>query len=147
MKLPFFFLSLTSSSPTFLLSSLLPCPPITPTHIISPDILGDRIAIMSEGHVRCSGSSLFLKTRFGAGYLLSMAKTNLNVSFMSIICQLFELLYCVISCLTLVICDLSVNTHIYRLIDMYNTSIKFILHNFRLLIEWTNFSMKDKYLY
>ena len=32
--------------------------------------------IMSEGRLRCSGSPLFLKTRFGAGYLLSMAKTN-----------------------------------------------------------------------
>ena len=30
---------------------------------------------MSEGQVRCSGTSLFLKTRFGAGYVLSMAKT------------------------------------------------------------------------
>ena len=30
---------------------------------------------MSEGLVRCSGTSLFLKTRFGAGYVLSMAKT------------------------------------------------------------------------
>ena len=27
------------------------------------DLLGDRIAIMSEGKLRCSGSSLFLKSR------------------------------------------------------------------------------------
>ena len=46
------------------------------THFLEEaDILGDRIAIMSEGLVRCSGTSLFLKTRFGAGYVLSMAKT------------------------------------------------------------------------
>ena len=44
------------------------------THFLEEaDILGDRIAIMSEGHVRTSGSSLFLKTRFGAGYLLSIS--------------------------------------------------------------------------
>ena len=40
------------------------------------DTLADRVMIMSEGRLRCSGSPLFLKTRFGAGYLLSMAKTN-----------------------------------------------------------------------
>ena len=28
------------------------------------DLLGDRIAIMAEGKVRCSGSSLFLKSRW-----------------------------------------------------------------------------------
>ena len=44
------------------------------THFLEEaDILGDRIAIMSEGHVRTSGTSLFLKTRFGAGYLLSIS--------------------------------------------------------------------------
>ena len=47
------------------------------THFLEEaDILGDRIAIMSEGHVRCSGSSLFLKTRFGAGYILSISMTQ-----------------------------------------------------------------------
>ena len=28
------------------------------------DLLGDRIAIMAEGKLRCSGSSLFLKSRW-----------------------------------------------------------------------------------
>ena len=28
------------------------------------DLLGDRIAIMAEGKLKCSGSSLFLKTRY-----------------------------------------------------------------------------------
>ena len=28
------------------------------------DLLGDRIAIMAEGRLRCSGSSLFLKSRY-----------------------------------------------------------------------------------
>ena len=28
------------------------------------DLLGDRIAIMAEGQLRCSGSSLFLKSRY-----------------------------------------------------------------------------------
>jgi ABC-type multidrug transport system ATPase subunit len=40
------------------------------------DILGDRIAIMAEGKVKCCGSSLFLKKRFGVGYNLVIAKKS-----------------------------------------------------------------------
>ncbi|KAJ0410416.1 hypothetical protein P43SY_002748 [Pythium insidiosum] len=43
------------------------------THFMDEaDILGDRIAILAEGRVRCCGSSLFLKNRFGAGYTLTI---------------------------------------------------------------------------
>jgi len=38
------------------------------------DILGDRIAIISHGKLRCVGSSLFLKTKFGDGYHLTLVK-------------------------------------------------------------------------
>ena len=38
------------------------------------DILGDRIAIMSEGKLRCCGSSLFLKSKFGIGYNVTMTR-------------------------------------------------------------------------
>ncbi|ETO27626.1 hypothetical protein RFI_09505 [Reticulomyxa filosa] len=39
------------------------------THFMDEaDILGDRIAIMSTGDVRCCGSPLFLKQKFGVGY-------------------------------------------------------------------------------
>lgn len=40
------------------------------------DILGDRIGIMAEGKVKCCGSSLFLKKRFGVGYNLVIAKKS-----------------------------------------------------------------------
>jgi len=40
------------------------------------DNLGDRIAIMSHGQLRCSGSSVFLKNKFGVGYNLSIAKKS-----------------------------------------------------------------------
>ena len=44
------------------------------THFLDEaEILGDRIAIMSEGKIRCSGSSSFLKSTFGAGYTLSIS--------------------------------------------------------------------------
>jgi ATP-binding cassette subfamily A (ABC1) protein 3 len=47
------------------------------THFMDEaDILGDRIAIMAEGEVRCCGSSLFLKNRFGAGYNLTVVKDD-----------------------------------------------------------------------
>ena len=54
---------------------LPPPPPLNYQFLLST--LGDRIAIMSEGLVRCSGTSLFLKTRYGAGYVLTLtlAKT------------------------------------------------------------------------
>lgn len=38
------------------------------------DILGDRIAIISHGKMRCFGSSLFLKKRFGSGYYLTLVR-------------------------------------------------------------------------
>ncbi|VDK56476.1 unnamed protein product [Gongylonema pulchrum] len=36
------------------------------------DILGDRITIMAYGRLECSGSGLFLKKKFGAGYHLTV---------------------------------------------------------------------------
>lgn len=38
------------------------------------DLLGDRISIISYGQLRCSGTPLFLKRRYGEGYYLTMAK-------------------------------------------------------------------------
>jgi len=47
------------------------------THFMDEaDILGDRIVIMHEGRVRCAGSPLFLKTRFGVGYGLTVVKSG-----------------------------------------------------------------------
>ncbi|KAL5018612.1 hypothetical protein ScPMuIL_004334 [Solemya velum] len=43
------------------------------THFMDEaDILADRKAIISKGKLRCCGSSLFLKNRFGLGYHLNM---------------------------------------------------------------------------
>ncbi|XP_047448746.1 phospholipid-transporting ATPase ABCA1-like isoform X2 [Mugil cephalus] len=43
-------------------------------HMDEADILGDRIAIISQGKMRCCGSSLFLKKRFGSGYYLTLVR-------------------------------------------------------------------------
>ena len=40
------------------------------------DILGDRIGIMTAGRMTCLGSSMFLKNRFGVGYVMTIVKTN-----------------------------------------------------------------------
>lgn len=43
-------------------------------HMDEADILGDRIAIISNGQLKCCGTSLFLKTTFGDGYVLTLVK-------------------------------------------------------------------------
>ncbi|KAG5487934.1 hypothetical protein LSCM1_08249 [Leishmania martiniquensis] len=44
------------------------------THFMDEaDLLGDRVAIMSRGHLKCAGSSLFLKSRLGLGYNISIS--------------------------------------------------------------------------
>jgi hypothetical protein len=40
------------------------------------DVLGDKIAVMSTGKLRCVGSALFLKSRFGLGYTLTMVRDS-----------------------------------------------------------------------
>ena len=46
------------------------------THFMDEaDILGDRIAIMSDGQLRCCGSPLYLKQAFGLGYNLTLSAT------------------------------------------------------------------------
>ncbi|KAH9498375.1 ATP-binding cassette sub- A member 3 [Bulinus truncatus] len=45
------------------------------THFMNEaDHLGDRIAIMADGIVKCCGSSLFLKKKYGAGYHMILVK-------------------------------------------------------------------------
>ncbi|CAE8744011.1 unnamed protein product [Polarella glacialis] len=47
---------------------------LTTHYMDEADALGDRIAIMSHGKLACSGSSTFLKKKFGCGYVISIAK-------------------------------------------------------------------------
>ena len=47
------------------------------------DLLGDRIAIISQGELKCAGSPIFLKTTFGEGYKLAMVKKPLDPEMMS----------------------------------------------------------------
>ncbi|XP_066289391.1 phospholipid-transporting ATPase ABCA3-like isoform X2 [Branchiostoma lanceolatum] len=52
---------------------------LTTHYMDEADLLGDRIAIMANGKLTCSGSSLFLKNRFGVGYHLTLAKSPVCV--------------------------------------------------------------------
>uniref|UniRef100_A0A8C6KHM0 ABC transporter domain-containing protein n=1 Tax=Nothobranchius furzeri TaxID=105023 RepID=A0A8C6KHM0_NOTFU len=45
-------------------------------HMDEADILGDRVAIISHGRMRCCGSSLFLKKSFGSGYYLTLVRSG-----------------------------------------------------------------------
>ncbi|XP_057605512.1 phospholipid-transporting ATPase ABCA3-like [Hippopotamus amphibius kiboko] len=47
---------------------------LTTHHMDEADILGDRIAIMTKGYLRCCGSSVFLKKIYGVGYHIVMVK-------------------------------------------------------------------------
>lgn len=49
---------------------------LTTHYMDEADILGDRIGIMAKGELMCLGGSLFLKNRFGAGYKITMVKSN-----------------------------------------------------------------------
>ena len=49
---------------------------LTTHYMDEADILGDRI--MAEGKIKCVGSSLFLKNRYGVGYNLVIAKKDRN---------------------------------------------------------------------
>ena len=49
---------------------------LTTHYMQEADILADRIVIISHGKVRCCGSSLFLKKRYGVGYYLTLVKES-----------------------------------------------------------------------
>ena len=47
---------------------------LTTHYMQEADVLADRICIISHGKLRCCGSSLFLKARYGTGYYLVFVK-------------------------------------------------------------------------
>ena len=40
------------------------------------EVLGDRIAVMVKGELKCVGSSMFLKNVYGVGYTLTIKHSN-----------------------------------------------------------------------
>ncbi|EGC35447.1 hypothetical protein DICPUDRAFT_94555 [Dictyostelium purpureum] len=55
------------------------------THYMDEAEIGDRISIISFGKLRCEGTSLFLKTRFGVGYLLTLTKKSIECKTSSVV--------------------------------------------------------------
>ncbi|CAD2222738.1 ABC-2 family transporter protein/ABC transporter, putative [Angomonas deanei] len=46
---------------------------LTTHYMDEADLLGDQIGILSRGRLQCSGSSVFLKSRLGAGYSMTVS--------------------------------------------------------------------------
>jgi len=44
------------------------------------DLLADHIAIMANGHIVAEGTSMDLKSRYGVGYTLTLAKQRADDS-------------------------------------------------------------------
>uniref|UniRef100_A0A0X3Q4R1 ABC transporter domain-containing protein n=1 Tax=Schistocephalus solidus TaxID=70667 RepID=A0A0X3Q4R1_SCHSO len=57
---------------------------LTTHHMDEADVLGDRIVIISQGHLKASGSSLFLKSNFAKSYYLTVEKTTAKQSLMKL---------------------------------------------------------------
>ena len=49
---------------------------LTTHYMDEADILGDRIGIMTAGKMTALGSSMFLKSRFGMGYVMTIIKSS-----------------------------------------------------------------------
>jgi len=49
---------------------------LTTHYMDEADILGDRIGIMTAGKMTALGSSMFLKSRFGMGYVMTIVKST-----------------------------------------------------------------------
>ena len=48
---------------------------LTTHYMDEADVLGDRIGILTAGKMTCLGSPMFLKRKFGAGYIVTIEKT------------------------------------------------------------------------
>jgi ATP-binding cassette subfamily A (ABC1) protein 1 len=59
---------------------------ILTTHFMDEaDLLGDRIAIMSDGRVKCCGGPLFLKEQYGVGYTMTVIRDGMDSSVVDIV--------------------------------------------------------------
>lgn len=69
------------------------CVVLTTHSMEEADILGDTIAIMAKGRLRCLGSTVRLKARFGAGYKISVSlgdKTDEDSPASKALCELMS---------------------------------------------------------
>lgn len=56
-------------------------------HMDEADLLGDRIAIISQGRLYCSGSPLFLKNCFGTGFYLTLVRKMKSIQSQRTSCE------------------------------------------------------------
>eukprot|EP01138_Halocafeteria_seosinensis_P013541 gb/GECG01013830.1/.p1 GENE.gb/GECG01013830.1/~~gb/GECG01013830.1/.p1 ORF type:complete len:1624 (+),score=205.04 gb/GECG01013830.1/:1-4872(+) len=61
------------------------------THFMDEaDLLGDRISILAHGKLKCYGSSMFLKKKYGVGYLLTCVKASSNYTLGNVVSMVKE---------------------------------------------------------
>uniref|UniRef100_A0A8C4MGY5 ATP binding cassette subfamily A member 4 n=1 Tax=Equus asinus asinus TaxID=83772 RepID=A0A8C4MGY5_EQUAS len=56
-------------------------------HMDEADLLGDRIAIISQGKLYCSGTPLFLKNCFGTGFYLTLVRKMKHIQSQRRVCE------------------------------------------------------------
>nr|XP_008522837.1 PREDICTED: retinal-specific ATP-binding cassette transporter [Equus przewalskii] len=56
-------------------------------HMDEADLLGDRIAIISQGKLYCSGTPLFLKKCFGTGFYLTLVRRMKHIQSQGRVCE------------------------------------------------------------
>lgn len=49
---------------------------LTTHYMDEAEYLADRVAIMSQGQLKCVGSSMFLKNKYGTGFIMQVDKAN-----------------------------------------------------------------------
>ena len=80
------------------------------------DLLGDRIAIIANGNLKCCGSSLFLKSMFGNGYYLTIERRRSSSARVAVLT-------------TKSLSDNSETVHIFIYIFIYHQKRSILLYN------------------
>ena len=57
---------------------------LTTHYMDEADVLGDRIGILAGGKMTCLGSPMFLKHKFGAGYIVTIEKIKAEVNHLAL---------------------------------------------------------------
>uniref|UniRef100_A0A4W3GWH1 ATP-binding cassette sub-family A member 2 n=1 Tax=Callorhinchus milii TaxID=7868 RepID=A0A4W3GWH1_CALMI len=113
-------------------------------HMDEADLLGDRIAIISHGKLKCCGSPLFLKSTYGDGYKLTVVKKQSD--------NLSPLSHCLVGCCSEPKVSQFIRKYVAStmLISDTNTEISYILPSeaakkgcFERLFQALDFNLED----
>uniref|UniRef100_A0A4W3GWE2 ATP-binding cassette sub-family A member 2 n=1 Tax=Callorhinchus milii TaxID=7868 RepID=A0A4W3GWE2_CALMI len=118
-------------------------------HMDEADLLGDRIAIISHGKLKCCGSPLFLKSTYGDGYKLTVVKKQSDAQNSQ---NLSPLSHCLVGCCSEPKVSQFIRKYVAStmLISDTNTEISYILPSeaakkgcFERLFQALDFNLED----